>query len=148
MNRHPWWLREERHTGCVITRFHPFFFVFAPVLTTLNISSSLMPFTLGSGTLNLAAFSFLLFLMALLSALADAGLLRSSRYAGTASPGTASSGAALTLRSSCCRICFFIWIFSFMRFCWCILARRPRRFCASLEPWWPWRAVRLRCLSS
>ena len=67
------------HTGCVTTLFHPFFFVFFPVFTTLNISSSLMPLTLGRGTLNRAAFSALLFLIALLRALADAGFDRSSR---------------------------------------------------------------------
>lgn len=39
----------------------PFFAVFFPVLTTLNISSSAMPLTLGNGTENLAAFSFRLF---------------------------------------------------------------------------------------
>ena len=61
------------------TLFHPFFFVFFPVFTTLNISSSLMPRTLGSGTLNRAAFSALLFLIALLSALAADGFDLSSR---------------------------------------------------------------------
>ena len=50
--------------GLVIIRFQPFFAVFFPVDITLNISSSLMPFTLGNGTLNLAAFSFRLFLIA------------------------------------------------------------------------------------
>ena len=39
----------------------PFFAVFFPVLTTLNISSSAIPLTFGSGTENLAAFSFRLF---------------------------------------------------------------------------------------
>jgi hypothetical protein len=40
----------------------PFFAVFFPVLTTLNISSSAIPLTFGNGTENLAAFSFRLFL--------------------------------------------------------------------------------------
>lgn len=39
----------------------PFFAVFFPVLTTLNISASAIPLTLGNGTENLAAFSFRLF---------------------------------------------------------------------------------------
>ena len=43
------------NVGFVIILFHPFFAVFLPVLTTLNISSSLIPFTFGSGTLNFAA---------------------------------------------------------------------------------------------
>ena len=81
------------NVGFVIILFHAFFAVFLPVFTTLNISSSLIPFTLGSGTLNFAAcevdhqplhissskrgfghtFSFLLFLIALLSAFAFVG---------------------------------------------------------------------------
>jgi hypothetical protein len=65
--------------GLVIIRFQLFLAVFFPVLTTLNISSSAMPLTLGSGTLNLAAFSFLLFLMAEDKAFAFFSLLRSSR---------------------------------------------------------------------
>ena len=43
------------NVGFVIILFHAFFAVFLPVFTTLNISSSLIPFTLGSGTLNFAA---------------------------------------------------------------------------------------------
>lgn len=65
--------------GLVIILFQLFFAVFFPVLTTLNISSSAIPLTLGSGTLNLAAFSALLFLMAEERAFAFFSLLRSSR---------------------------------------------------------------------
>jgi hypothetical protein len=57
-----------------MTRFQPFFFVFLPVATTLNISSSLIPRTLGKGTLNRAAFSARLLLIELLNALADVGV--------------------------------------------------------------------------
>lgn len=39
----------------------PFFAVFLPVLTTLNVSSSDIPLTFGNGTENFAAFSFRLF---------------------------------------------------------------------------------------
>ena len=59
---------------------HPFLAVFFPVFTTLNISSSDIPFTFGSGTLNFAAASFRLFLIALDKAFALLGWLRSSRY--------------------------------------------------------------------
>jgi hypothetical protein len=45
--------------GFVIILFQPFFAVFFPVFTTLNISSSAIPRTLGKGTENFAAFSAL-----------------------------------------------------------------------------------------
>lgn len=47
----------------VTIRFHAFFLLF-PVLMTLNISSSAIPLTLGSGTAYLAALSFRFSLMA------------------------------------------------------------------------------------
>lgn len=68
------------NVGFVIILFHAFFFVFFPVPMALNISSSLMPLTFGNGTEYFAAFSFLLFLIAELKALALEGLLRSSKY--------------------------------------------------------------------
>jgi len=68
---------EGGFTGCVMTRFQPFLLVFFPVATTLNISSSLIPRTLGRGTLKRAAFSARLFLIELLRALADAGFCSS-----------------------------------------------------------------------
>jgi hypothetical protein len=98
--------------GLVIIRFHPFLAVFFPVFTTLNISSSAIPRTLGSGTLNLAAFSFRLFLIALDSAFALVGCVRSKRYCGKGVDDGSEGAADLTVRSSCARICFFIWIFS------------------------------------
>ena len=52
---------------------HPFLAVFFPVFTILNISSSDIPFTFGKGTLNLAADSFRLFLIALDKAFALEG---------------------------------------------------------------------------
>jgi len=58
----PWYAYTK--VGFVIIRFQLFFAVFLPVLTTLNISSSAIPLTLGSGTENFAAFSALLFLIA------------------------------------------------------------------------------------
>lgn len=65
--------------GFVITLFQPFLAVFFPVLTTLNISSSEMPLTFGSGTENFAAFSARFCLMAVERALALVGSERSSR---------------------------------------------------------------------
>jgi hypothetical protein len=53
----------------VTMRFHPFDLLL-PVLTTLNISSSAMPRTLGKGTLYRPAFSFRFSLTAELNALA------------------------------------------------------------------------------
>jgi len=87
------------NVGFVIIRFQLFFAVFFPVLTALNISSSLIPRTLGNGTENFAAFSLRLFLIAEESAFALEGLERSSRYCGRGSEGVASV-ADLTLRSS------------------------------------------------
>lgn len=98
--------------GFVTTRFHAFLAVFFPVLTTLNISSSAMPLTLGSGTLNLAAFSARLFLICVDSAFAFVGFALSSRYEGIGFAGSFSAAAPLTLRSSCALIVFRSWIFS------------------------------------
>lgn len=97
---------------------YPFFAVFFPVFTTLNISSSLMPFTFGNGTLNFAAFSARLFLICELSALALFVVwFLSKRYDGKGvDEGSAGAKLDLTLRSSCALICFFIWIFSAWRF--------------------------------
>ena len=96
------------NVGFVIILFHPFFAVFFPVLTTLNISSSAMLLTFGSGTLNLAAFSALLFLIALDNALALVGCVRSSKYCGKGVEDGLAGAEDLTLRCSCARICFFI----------------------------------------
>ena len=60
----------------------------------------------------------------------------------------AAGSLPLTFFSSCCLICFFIWIFSLWRFCWYSLARRPRRFCDLSEAWWTSRAAFLRVRSS
>ena len=98
--------------GLVIILFHDFLCVFFPVLTTLNISSSLIPFTLGNGTANLAAFSFRLSLMALESALALVASERSSRYCGSGVLEGSSGADDLTFFSSCALMRFFIWIFS------------------------------------
>lgn len=73
------------NVGLVIMRFQLFLCVFLPVLTALNISSSLMPRTFGMGTLKRAAFSARLLLMALLSAFALPGAVRSRRYCGRGS---------------------------------------------------------------
>ena len=93
-------------------RFHPFFAVFFPVFTTLNISSSAIPLTRGNGTLNFAAFSARLFLIALDSAFALVGCDRSSKYWGRGVEDGSEGAADLTFRSSWALICFFIWIFS------------------------------------
>ncbi len=106
------------NVGFVIILFHPFFAVFFPVFTTLNISSSAIPLTLGKGTLNLAAFSALLFLIALDSAFAFVGCDLSSRYCGSGVDEGSAGADDLTLRSSWALICFFIWIFSAWRFFW------------------------------
>ena len=104
--------------GFVIILFHPFFAVFFPVFTTLNISSSAMPLTFGNGTLNFAAFSARLFLIALDRALAFVVCERSSRYCGSGVDDGSEGAEDLTLRSSWALICFFIWIFSAWRFFW------------------------------
>lgn len=97
---------------------YPFFAVFFPVFTTLNISSSLMPFTFGNGTLNFAAFSARLFLICELSAFALFVVwFLSNRYDGKGvDEGSAGAELDLTFRSSWALICFFIWIFSAWRF--------------------------------
>jgi hypothetical protein len=69
-------------------------------LTTLNISSSAIPRTFGRGTLNLAAFSFLLFLMALDKAFALVGFERSRRYCGKGVLEGSAGADDLTFRSS------------------------------------------------
>lgn len=99
------------NVALVTIRFQPFLLVF-PVLTTLNISSSAIPRTLGNGTLNLPAFSFRFCFTAELSALASFWPSRSSRYVGSAPSGMISASLALTLRSSCALIVFFIKTFS------------------------------------
>lgn len=71
-----------------------------------------MPLTLGSGTLNLAAFSFRLFLIALDNAFAVVGCVRSRRYCGKGVEDGSEGAADLTVFSSCSRILFFICIFS------------------------------------
>jgi len=81
----------------VTMRFHALLLLL-PVLMTLNISSSAMPRTLGSGTANRAALSLRRCLSALLSAFASAVSSRSSRYAGRAPASDCSVGVALTLR--------------------------------------------------
>lgn len=103
-------LRNETlpNVGFVIILFHPFFAIFFPVLTTLNISSSAIPFTLGNGTLNLAAFSALLFLIALDKAFALVGWVRSRRYCGKGVEDGSDGPDDFTFRCSCARICFFI----------------------------------------
>jgi hypothetical protein len=65
--------------GFVIILFHPFSAVFFPVFTTFDISST-VPRTLSKGSLNLAAFSALLLLIALDNALVFLGFERSSKY--------------------------------------------------------------------
>lgn len=55
----------------LLTILFQLFVFLAPVLMTLNISSSAIPLTLGRGTEYLAALSFLLSLMAELRALAS-----------------------------------------------------------------------------
>ncbi len=91
---------------------YPFLAVFFPVFTTLNISSSLIPFTFGNGTLNFAAFSALLFLICELSALALFVVwFLSSRYDGRGvDDGSAGTEEDLTFLSSWALICFFISI--------------------------------------
>src|ERR1700693_1295422 len=100
------------NVGLVIILFHPFFAVFFPVFTTLNISSSAIPRTLGKGTLNFAAFSALLFLIAEDKALAFVGFDRSSKYCGSGVDEGSFGVDDLTFLSSCALICFFICIFS------------------------------------
>ena len=123
--------------GLVIILFHDFFFVFFPVPIALNISSSLIPLTFGNGTEYFAAFSERLFLMALDSALAFVGLLRSRRYCGKGVE-DGSGAADLTSLCSVCLILFFICIFSFRRVFWYLCCqvrkelaalRRSLQFC-------------------
>src|SRR4051812_10310301 len=94
--------------GLVIIRFQDFLCVFFPVLTTLNISSSLIPLTLGRGTANLAAFSLRLSLIALERALALVSCDRSSRYWGRGVLEGSSGAADLTFFSSWALMRFFI----------------------------------------
>ena len=140
--------RNTPKVGFVIILFHPFFAVFFPVLTTLNISSSLIPLTFGSGTLNFAAFSFRLFLIAELSAFAFVPFSRSSRYCGRGCDDGSEGAEDFTFFSSCCLIALRIWIFWAWRVFCCSLARRPRRFWAEVEAAWGARARRLRVRSS
>ena len=121
----------------MIILFHDFFFVFFPVPMALNISSSLIPLTFGNGTEYFAAFSERLFLMALDSALAFVGLLRSRRYCGRGVE-EGSGAADLTSLCSVCLILFFICIFSFRRVFWYLCCqvrkelaalRRSLQFC-------------------
>ncbi len=116
--------------GFVRTRFQLFLAVFLPVLTTLNISCSLIPRTFGNGTENRADFSFRLFLIADESAFALVGFERSRRKAGMGFDGSASAWD-LTFRSSWAFIFLRICTFSFRLSFWSIFARRPRAFCAS-----------------
>ena len=134
--------------GFVIIRFHPFFAVFFPVFTTLNISSSLIPLTFGNGTLNFAAFSFRFSLILLLNAFASLPFPLSSRYCGNGWEEGSEGADDLTVFSSCARICLRIWIFSACRAFWWSFARRPRRFWAEAEAAWVERAMRLRVRSS
>lgn len=106
------------NVGLVIIRFQLFLLVFFPVFTTLNISSSLIPLTLGNGTANFAAFSFRLSLIALESALALVSCERSSKYCGKGVLEGSSGVEDLTFFSSCALMRFFICIFSAWRFCW------------------------------
>lgn len=95
----------------VTIRFHDLL-LFLPVLTTLNVSSSAMPRTLGSGTEYFAALSLRFCLMADESALASFWPSRSRRYVGRASSGTVEESSCLTLRSSCALSVFLSWTFS------------------------------------
>ena len=79
---------------------------------------------LGRGTLNFAAFSALLFLIALLNALEVVGFDRSRRYCGRGVLEGSFGAEDLTLRSSTL-ICFFIWIFSWCLFFWYNFALKP-----------------------
>src|SRR5271154_6278681 len=117
----------------VIILVQLFFAVFFPVLTTLNISSSETPLTLGSGTPNRAAFSDRFCLIAEDSPFAFFSDDLSSRYCGRGVEDGSAVSEDLMLRSSCALMVFFIWIFSLWRFCWYSLARRPRRFCEFSE---------------
>ena len=109
-------------------KYPPFFAVFFPVLTTLNISSSAIPLTFGRGTENLAAFSFRLFfyievskrtpiraigdeefdVLALLKAFAFVGFDLSRRYCGIGVLEGSVGVEDLTFRFSCALICFLI----------------------------------------
>jgi len=89
----------------VTIRFHDLLLLF-PVFTTLNISSSAIPRTFGSGTAYLAALSFRFCLIAEDNALASLWPSRSRRYVGNAPSGTVDLSGCLTFRSSCARRVF------------------------------------------
>src|SRR4051794_284327 len=89
------------NVGLVIMRFQLLRWVFLPVLITLNISSSLIPRTLGRGTLNFAAFSARFCLMADESAFAVVGCDLSSRYGGRGCVEGSAGALDLRLRCSC-----------------------------------------------
>lgn len=86
--------------------------------------------------------------LALLKAFAFVGFDLSRRYWGRGVLEGSAGAEDLTFRSSWALICFFICIFSFLRFCWYNLARKPVSFCAFSDSLWPSLAVRLRALSS
>jgi len=103
------------NVALVTIRFQDLLLLF-PVFMTLNISSSAIPLTLGSGTAYFAALSFLFCLMALESAFASFCPSRSSRYVGSAASGVVDGPACLTLRSSCALSVFLSCTFSACRF--------------------------------
>mmetsp|Transcript_129209 Transcript_129209/g.313893 ORF Transcript_129209/g.313893 Transcript_129209/m.313893 type:complete len:211 (+) Transcript_129209:511-1143(+) len=113
----------------VTIRFHCFCLRF-PLFTTLNISSSAIGRTLGTGTAHRPAFSLRFCLTVLLSTFARLTPSRSSKYAGTAPFGTESSVECLLLRSLCSAMVFFMATFSLKRCLLYSLARRPCTFCA------------------
>jgi len=128
--------------------FHPFLFVL-PVLTTLNISSSAIPLTLGRGTANLPALSFRFCLSALLRTLAWFFSSLSRRYEGSASLfSLALLGPVLTFLSSCALSSFRRATFSEYRWAWSSLAFLPCRDWATLLLLWASLACFLRARSS
>jgi len=116
----------------VTIRFHDLCLLF-PVFSTLNISSSAIPLTFGSGTAYLAALSFRFCLMAVESAFAFFWSSRSRRYVGSAPSGTFELSACFIFRSSCAFKVFFSWTFSACRFACSNLAFKPKAFCAVAE---------------
>lgn len=115
----------------VTIRFQAFDLLF-PVLTTLNISSSAIPLTLGNGTAYFAALSFRFCLRAVLRAFASFWFSLSKRYVGKA-PSGPDSVFCLTFRSSCALSVFLSWTFSAYRFLWRSLALIPKIFWAVAE---------------
>lgn len=119
----------------VTIRFHDLLLLF-PVFNTLNISSSAIPLTFGSGTAYFAALSFRLCLIALDKAFASFWPSRSRRYVGRAPSGTAEESACLTLRSSWAFRVFFSCTFSAWRLAWRSLPLIPNAFCAYADDLW------------